>query len=102
MIRRSLPAAAKLARLAPWLAFGMLVLLALPGPRAALESSMTAQMLLQFPLLGLCGFVLAAELPARWRTRVDGWNAYGISGLFGVALTLAVLMIPRPPAGGLK
>lgn len=56
---------------------------------------MSAQMLVQFPLLGLCGFLLAGFLPARWRSRVDRWNAYGISGLFAIALMLALLMIPR-------
>jgi hypothetical protein len=95
MTRRLLAGINRLAKLVPRLALGMMILLALPGPRAALESSMTAQMLLQFPLLALCGFVLAAALPARWRARVDAWNAYGISGLFAVALILAVLMIPR-------
>ena len=72
-----------------------LVLLVLPPARHALESSMSAQMLLQFPLLGLCGFALAGALPARRKTHVDRWNAYGISGLFGTALLAALLMVPR-------
>ncbi|HMA07971.1 MAG TPA: hypothetical protein VKP68_08920, partial [Ramlibacter sp.] len=58
-------------RWTPWLALVALVLLALPPARHALESSMSAQMLLQFPLLALCGFALAGALPAGWRTRVD-------------------------------
>jgi hypothetical protein len=82
-------------RWAPSLALGALALLALPAARQALESSMSAQMLVQFPLLGLCGFLLAGSRSARWRSRVDRWNGYGISGLFGIAVTLALLMIPR-------
>jgi hypothetical protein len=82
-------------RWAPSLALGALGLLALPTARQALESSMSAQMLVQFPLLGLCGFLLAGFRAARWRSRVDRWNGYGISGLFGIALMLALLMIPR-------
>jgi hypothetical protein len=80
---------------APWLAFAALVLLALPPARVALESSMTLQMLVQFPLLALCGALLAGALPRRWRQRLDGWNRLGIAGLFGAALVLALLMIPR-------
>jgi hypothetical protein len=80
---------------APWMALAALVLLSLPPARHALESSMSAQMLLQFPWLALCGFALAGALPAGWRTRVDRSNAYGISGLFGIALLAALLMIPR-------
>ena len=82
-------------RLGPWLAAAALLLLALPRARQLLESSMSVQMLVQFPLLGLCGFVLAGALPAHWRARVDAWNAYGIAGLFATALVLAVSMIPR-------
>jgi hypothetical protein len=72
-----------------------LALLALPPARQALESSMSVQMLVQFPLLALCGFVLAGALPVRWRLRLDSWNGYGIAGLFAVALVMAILMIPR-------
>jgi hypothetical protein len=76
-------------------ALASLLLLALPGARQWLESSMSAHMLAQFPLLGLCGFLLAGALPRRWRERLGAWNAYGISGLFATAVALAILMIPR-------
>lgn len=76
-------------------ALASLLLLALPGARQWLESSMSAHMLVQFPLLGLCGFLLAGALPRRWRERLSAWNAYGISGLFATAVALAILMIPR-------
>lgn len=88
---------------APWLtcprmataALVLLGLLALPPLRHALEAGMTTHMLVQFPLLALCGAMLANALPARWRVRCDRWNAYGVSGLLASALVLAVLMIPR-------
>lgn len=85
----------RLPRWAPGIALAALVLLSLPPARNALESSMSAQMLLQFPLLGLCGFALAGGLPRNWTRRADRWNACGISGLFAVALLAALLMIPR-------
>jgi hypothetical protein len=76
-------------------ALALLGLLALPALRHALEAGMTTHMLVQFPLLALCGAMLANALPARWRVRCDRWNAYGVSGLLASALVLAVLMIPR-------
>lgn len=56
---------------------------------------MTMHMLVQFPLVAFPGFLLAAALPGRWLARMTACNAYGISGLFGVAVVLAILMIPR-------
>lgn len=76
-------------------AVALLGLLAMPPLRHALEAGMTTHMLVQFPLLALCGAMLAHALPARWRTACDRWNAYGVSGLLAAALVLAVLMIPR-------
>jgi hypothetical protein len=76
-------------------AVAVLALLALPGARRALEASMTLHMLVQFPLLAFAGFLLAAAFPGRWLARMPACNAYGISGLFLVAVALAILMIPR-------
>lgn len=70
-------------------------LMLLPPARAALESSMSLQMLVQAPLFALCGAVLAQAFGARWRQRLDRWNAHGIAGLFAVALATALLMVPR-------
>ncbi|MFS2035277.1 hypothetical protein ACEN8I_14750 [Polaromonas sp. CT11-55] len=77
------------------MAAALLCLLAWPGVRHALEASMTLHMLVQYPLLALAGYLLAAALPGRWTAHLDVWNAHGISGLFATALMLAVLMIPR-------
>lgn len=76
-------------------ALALLALLALTPARQALESSMSAHMLVQFPLVALCGFMLAGALPQQGRERVAKWNAYGIAGLFFTGVLLAVLMIPR-------
>lgn len=84
-----------LGRAARWLPLALLVVLALPPLRAALEASMSRHMLLQFPLLALAGALLAGRLPAAWRRACDRWNAYGIAGLLLVALVSALLMIPR-------
>lgn len=81
-----------------WLLFAALALLcvlALPAARRWLEAGMTTHMLLQYPLIALAGFLLAAALPTRWITRLNAWNTHGISGLFAMALILALLMIPR-------
>jgi len=67
----------------------------LPPVRRMVESSMTAQMLIQFPCLMLVGALLVKALPARWESTVQRWNELGIAGLVGYALTLAVLMVPR-------
>jgi len=80
----------------PWLAGGALgLVLALSWTREAMESSMWRHMLLQFPAWLLAGALLAAALPPRMRAGVTRWNAHGIAGLVAVAVTLAVLMVPR-------
>ena len=73
----------------------LLMLLALPAARHYFEATMARHMLLQFPLLALCGFVLAAKLPRQWQAGMNRWNGHGITGLFATALVLALLMIPR-------
>jgi len=77
------------------MATALLCVLAWPAVRHGLEASMTRHMLVQYPLLVLAGWLFAAALPGRWRARLGLWNAHGISGLFAVALMLAILMIPR-------
>ena len=94
-----LPFLAPLALLA-WLA--VIALIASPPARNFLEASMVRHMLLQYPLLMLCGAGLARGWLAAPAARVpvqplqlSSWNAHGITGLFATALALAVLMIPR-------
>ena len=77
------------------LGLSLLAILLLPPVRHALEASMARHMLVQFPLLLCGGALLVANLSSRTRAFVDRWNAHGISGLVGVSLALAVLMVPR-------
>lgn len=73
----------------------LLCLLALPAARHWLEASMTRHMLVQFPLLALAGFGLAASLGQRQVARLNRWNGHGVTGLLAAALLVALLMIPR-------
>lgn len=79
---------------ARWAAVGWLALL-LPALRHLLESSMTAQMLLQLPLLAAVGAVAAQALVGRKRLAVDRWNHLGIAGLVLASLASAFWMLPR-------
>ena len=91
-----------MARLGLPAALGLLAVLVFLPSRNFLESSMTRHMLVQYPLLMLCGALLAGGLSAALADRAlvrevpaSSWNAYGMTGLFGTALGLALLMIPR-------
>lgn len=72
-----------------------LALIALPPLRRALESGMAAHMLVQAPLLMLCGAALAHGLGPRTQERIARWNSHGLAGLFAFALGTALLMVPR-------
>lgn len=74
---------------------GLLVLLAIPDIRHAMEESMWRHMLVQFPLWTGAAFLLAGGIPAYLRKTIARWNMYGISGLFVTGIIFAVLMIPR-------
>jgi hypothetical protein len=76
-------------------ALAAFLILLLSAARQALEASMSLHMLVQVPLFAVCGAMVAGSLPARWRERIDRWNAHGIAGLFAVALAMALLMVPR-------
>ncbi|MGH8798054.1 MAG: hypothetical protein ACREXI_13425 [Caldimonas sp.] len=75
-------------------ALAFLVLLA-PPVRHGLEASMTAQMLLQMPLLVGVGWLLSHALPARASAGVDRWNHRGITGLVLASVAGAYWMLPR-------
>ena len=77
------------------LALALLALLLVPALRQWLTASMWRHMVLQYPLWMLVGALLAAGLSPAARVRVARWNAYGISGLVGAGVVLAVLMVPR-------
>ena len=73
----------------------LFALLLLPPVRHAVEARMTAQMLLQLPLLVGVGCLLAPALPARARAWAAGWNHQGITGLLLASLAGAFWMLPR-------
>lgn len=56
---------------------------------------MSAQMLVQIPLLIAVGLFMARALPARASAVLDGWNHGGISGLVLATLASAFWMLPR-------
>lgn len=74
-----------------------LVFLALLAPpvKHGLEASMTAQMLLQIPLLAGVGCLLSQALPARALAIVAEWNWRGITGLVLASVVGAFWMLPR-------
>lgn len=71
------------------------VILLLPPLRHALQSSMTAQMLLDIPLLAACGWLLAAAVPQTTRSALGDWDHGGVSGLLLASITGLVWMLPR-------
>lgn len=73
----------------------LLVALAMPFGRAALESSMWRHMLIQAPALLVAGACMVGALGAGLRGAVARWNAYGIAGLVAAGLVLSLLMVPR-------
>ncbi|MGH8687108.1 MAG: hypothetical protein ACREVQ_05305 [Burkholderiales bacterium] len=73
----------------------LLALLALFTLRPLLEASMTAQMLLQIPLLVCVGVVLGHALSTDWGARVAPWNRSGLSGLVLASPAVMFWMLPR-------
>ncbi|HEY5489976.1 MAG TPA: hypothetical protein VIK25_02185 [Gemmatimonadaceae bacterium] len=75
-------------------AFLLLVMMA-PLVRHQLEATMSAQMLVQIPLLVAAGWLLARAVPARVLASVDAWNDRGITGLVLVSVVAVFWMLPR-------
>lgn len=68
--------------------------LAAPPVRHALDSTMTSQMLVQIPLLGLAGWCVTQGIPDWLDRRLADWDNHGISGLLLASLTGIVWMLP--------
>ncbi|MCC6316602.1 MAG: hypothetical protein IT361_02835 [Gemmatimonadaceae bacterium] len=66
-----------------------------PPLRAALEATMTAQMLVQLPLLGAAGWMVARAVPAPVERALAQWDGGGVPGLLLASLASAVWMLPR-------
>ena len=69
--------------------------LALPPVRHALEASMTAQMLVQLPLLAGVGYLLGLALPVRVAASLASWNHRGVTGFVLASLASVFWMLPR-------
>ncbi|HEX5339404.1 MAG TPA: hypothetical protein VFX47_00810 [Gammaproteobacteria bacterium] len=84
-----------LQRYAPGIAAIGFVILLLPPMMRSLESSMSAQMLVQIPLLAAVGWFLRGIVPRRLTIALESWNYNGIAGLILAALAVAFWMLPR-------
>ena len=78
-----------------WVGIMLWAALAVPAIRQLLESTMTYQMLVQFPLLAAVGWALAQSVPSSINRRLAAWDQAGISGLLLVSLLSLVWMLPR-------
>lgn len=77
------------------LATAIMLLVAMILLRPLLEARMTAQMLLQIPLLIGVGMLVGRTLPPRWSARLAPWNHRGVSGLVLATLAVMFWMLPR-------
>lgn len=73
----------------------LLLVLLMPPVKAALEASMSAQMLVQIPLLAAAGALLARALPQGALAAIEPWNEQGITSLVLATLGAAFWMLPR-------
>ena len=80
----------------------IIVLLALPPARGALEGQMILHMLVQIPLLAVAGGIVALALPVRWRAATVPWNRFGITGTLLALIVSTWWMVPRALDGALS
>ncbi len=76
-------------------AAGVLVVLSVPPVRQMLEARMTAQMLVQLPLLGAAGFLLGGAMPRQMTAWLETWNHRGLAGLVLASFAAMCWMLPR-------
>lgn len=72
----------------------LLLLLAAPPLLRILEASMTAQMLVQIPLLAVAGVLLGKSLPEAAASRIEPWNRGGATGVVVITFASACWMLP--------
>jgi hypothetical protein len=80
---------------APRLAALLVLVLAAAPIRRRLEATMTAQMLVQIPLLAAAGWLLSCAVPARVLAMLERSNHRGITGLVLASTAAAFWMLPR-------
>jgi|TARA_B100002003_G_scaffold208114_1_gene202647 hypothetical protein len=73
-----------------WLLFLVLLLAS-----EKLELTMVGHVLIQLPLLVICGWLIAPSLPPRWKSAIEKYNEYGIPGILIVTFAVAYWMLPR-------
>jgi hypothetical protein len=78
-----------------WGAVLLVLALLAPPIRHGLEATMSAQMLVQIPLLVAAGWLLSHAVPAHVLARVERWNHGGIAGLVLVGFVSTFWMLPR-------
>lgn len=78
-----------------WAGALLWMVLASPPIRQTLEATMTAQMLVQIPLLAVAGWLVAHAVPRRMDCALARWNGGGIAGLLLASLAGIVWMLPR-------
>jgi hypothetical protein len=76
------------------MALAGLVVLGLPPVRNGLESSLIGHMVIQLPMLILCGWILGQAL-GPIRKQEGACNRYGLTGLLLALFTLAFWLLPR-------
>lgn len=77
------------------LSTALLAVLVVPPVRHVLEASMTAQMLVQIPLLVVAGVLLSRALPGRLMAAIEPWNVQGVTTLVLAMFASAYWMLPR-------
>lgn len=80
---------------AAWSGVWLGLALASPPVRDALQATMTAQMLVQIPLLVVAGWLIARAVPWRVNAALGRWDGGGIPGLLLASFASAVWMLPR-------
>ena len=69
--------------------------LVVPPVRQALQATMTAQMLVQIPLLVVAGWLISSVVPRHLDAALARWNGAGIAGALLASVTGAIWMLPR-------
>ena len=80
----------------------IIVVLAMPPAREALEGTMILHMLVQIPLLAVAGSIGALAIPRRWRASVTSWNRFGITGTLVAVIVSTWWMVPRALDGAIS
>ena len=60
-----------------------------------LEMTMVGHVLIQLPLLVVCGWLVTPSLPSRLESAIEKDNEYGIPGILIVIFTVLFWMLPR-------